>query len=194
MANNINKISIDTTDQSLSRVMLQSVLVQLDNDVELEFLLDGGAVASIISLHVVQKLGKANDIHPTNKSLKYAGGDIDIPCGVVKLKLKFSKEIEIVHTFCVTNNVHTPLILGMDFMYGANALANPLNQTLTFFREDQEIVIPTNANTGVVNPENALDPMIVPISTTRNKLNKNVLDVAIGYECEFTPGDAQLLW
>lgn len=190
----INKVSIGTSNQSLNNVMLQSAVVMLDNNSELEFLLDGGAVASIISLHAVKKLGKESDIHPTNKSLKFAVGDIDIPCGVVKLRLRFSEDIVITHTFCVTDNIHTPLILGMDFMYGANALANPLKQTLTFYRDNQEYVVNTNANSGVVNSDNALDPMIIPVSMTRNKVNKNVSDITIGYECYFTPGDAQLLW
>lgn len=98
----------------------------------MDFLIDGGAVVSVVPLHIVKYLGKEEDSHPTNKTLRYGGGKIDIPVAVIKLKLKFSEEVVILHTFCVTKNPSTPLILGMDFLLSTNSIQDPHLCTLTF--------------------------------------------------------------
>lgn len=50
----------------------------------LDFLIDGGTVVSLIHLDAIKHLGKEADIHPTNKTLRYGGGNVEIPVGVVK--------------------------------------------------------------------------------------------------------------
>lgn len=174
--------------------MLQSVKAKVNDMLELEFLLDSGAVASIISLQLIKQLGKEADIHPTNKTLKYAGGDIDILCGLIKLKLKFAADVEIVHTFCVTKNPATPLLLGIDFISGANVLPNPLEQTLTFKGEVEDYIIPTQENSGATIEAEMLDQVLVPVTLTTSKVNKKTKDISIGYDCEFPSGEVQMLW
>lgn len=68
-------------------------------------------MVSVINLHVVKHLGKEADMSPTNKTLRYGGGEIDIPVGVIKLKIQFSEEITVHHVFCVTKNPNTPMLL-----------------------------------------------------------------------------------
>lgn len=193
-SNAVNKVSMDTTTQDLSQVLLQSVKVNVNDKIDIDFLIDGGAVASIIPLHLVKTLGKLTDIHPTNKTLKYAGGDVDILRGIIKLNLKFDNEVDIVHTFCVTENPSTPLILGMDFLLGTNSLADPHKQILTFFHEDGDVEVPTRANANITFDLEDPEALVIPVSITRNKNNKQVQDITIEYECDFTPGDVQLLW
>lgn len=82
-ADPVQNINIDTTTALSSKTSLQSVLVKVADIDNLELLLEGGTVVSVINLHVVKHLGKEADMSPTNKTLRYGGGEIDIPVGVI---------------------------------------------------------------------------------------------------------------
>jgi hypothetical protein len=105
----VQNIQLDTSTQ-LQNTSLQAVLVLVE-EMQLEFLIDGGAVVSVIPLRIVERLGKRAEIEPTNKTLKFGDGKVEVPVGLVKLWLKFSKDVKIRHTFCVTKNISTPLML-----------------------------------------------------------------------------------
>lgn len=120
-----NFLNLDTSTMSLPRIHLQSVFARVAMSGDLEFLLDTGAIVSVILLHIANQLGKGDDIHPTNRSLRFGGGEIDLLVGVVKLKLQFAEDVTISHTFCVTANPSTPLILGMDFIYAPTLFMIP---------------------------------------------------------------------
>lgn len=80
-------INLDTTKMVKLKSCLQMIAVKVEDQLNLDFLLDGGAVVSVLQLHLIRQLGKEQDIQPTNKTLRYGGGVLYIPVGVVDLKL-----------------------------------------------------------------------------------------------------------
>jgi hypothetical protein len=129
----VNLLRLDTSETlQNSNTGLQTTSVLVEDKQSFQFLIDGGAVVSVIPSHIIKMLGKENDITKTNKTLRFGGGEIDIPLGLIKLKLVFMKDIEVTHTFCVTGNPRTPILLGADFLRATNSVADITNDTLTF--------------------------------------------------------------
>lgn len=195
----VQNIELDTTSMLAHRTGLQMVTVEVADRQNLEFLIDGGAVVSVINLQAVARLNKEMNIHPTNKTLRYGGGEIDILIGVIKLKLRFSEEVVVMHTFCVTKNPGTPLLLGMDFLMAAKALQDPHNSLLKFTGQDdgRTYDVPTqfSENTAMTTADtNEGEQVIIPVSLTRSIGNVALLDIRINYEWSFEPGEVQLLW
>lgn len=190
----VQNINLDTTSLLAQRTRLQSVVAKVNDTQDLEFLIDPGAVVSIVGLHTVRRLNKENDIHPTEKTLRYGGGTIDVPVGIVKLKLRFSDEVVIVHTFCVTKNPNTPSLLGMDFMLAAYAIQDPHLGKLTFRSRDLDLSYSVDTQNGEGDQVEQDVPTIVPVAVTTNKNNQDLKDITVDQYWEFEPGDAQLLW
>lgn len=195
----IQNINLDTTKLDLSPVKLQSVMACVGDTLNVEFLLDGGAVVSEIPIHVVRQLGKEEDMEPTNKTLRFGGDEIDIPIGTIKLKLKFSEQVVIYQSFCVTTNPNTPIILGIDFLLNTNSYQDPLMKTLTFRKYDGNEVetfeVETQDGEGMNTPVSIEEEQVVlPVLVTTSKKNGLTKDISIAYDWSFTPGDVQLLW
>jgi hypothetical protein len=97
----VNLLRLDTTEGLQGGdTGLQTVSVLVENKPSFQFLIDGGAVVSVIPSHIIKMLGKEQNITQTNKTLRFGGGEIDLPLGLIKLKLVFTKDIEVTHTFC----------------------------------------------------------------------------------------------
>lgn len=201
--NGVHYIDLDTTVLSLPKSSLQVVKVMVADHTERNFLLDGGAVVSVIPLHVVKQLQKESDIIPTNKTLRYGGGQIDVLAGVVKLKLQFAENITVYHMFCVTRNPSTPLLIGMDFIYASKAIQDPVKKTLTFRTDDPEKEYKVDTFDGDGYDDNVYelvdggireDQVIIPVSVTNSTGGVDSQDITIGYDWTFEPGEAQLLW
>lgn len=124
-----NVISIDTATMGLEPKPQSLIFVV--GEAQLEFLIDGGAIVSVITLEVIEKLGIKNLVEPTNRTLRFGDGGVEAAVGVVSLTMMLSEEIEVKHSFCVTKNPKTPLILGIDFIQGTNGVADSNNNTFS---------------------------------------------------------------
>ncbi|KAG1135883.1 hypothetical protein G6F37_012429 [Rhizopus arrhizus] len=113
-------------------------------------------------------------------------------------------DVEVRHTFCVTKNISTPLILGMDFLMSTNALPDPLYQRITFRNKEDNgdnYDIPTHSGDGlyrsIPNSMGGLDlegDLVIPLSVSKSKENGTLKTIKLEKECSFDPGASQLLW
>ncbi|KAI8340959.1 hypothetical protein BD560DRAFT_428093 [Blakeslea trispora] len=174
----VQNISLDTTQSSPYETHLQLIAGIVEENHTQEFSVDGGAVISIVPLHLVKRWKQEDKITPTNKTLKYGGGEIDIPVGVLKLKVQVHDDLLVIHTFCVTNNPNTPAILGLDFMLATNALIDPRNNFVIFHQEKgREIVANTfSGEDQRAGLQGALedDRLVMPVSVKKNEQNESI--------------------
>lgn len=106
MVNNV--VSIDTSTLG-GEAKLQAMLA-IVGEMQLEFFVYGGPIVSVLPLEEVK------NIQPTNRTLKFGDGEVEAAVGTIKLTLILTPEVEVVHNFCITKNIRTPLILGQDFI------------------------------------------------------------------------------
>ncbi|GAA5800660.1 hypothetical protein HPULCUR_006096 [Helicostylum pulchrum] len=128
-------------------------------DRDYDALLDTGTMISITPLDIVKELNlidKLVQIKPIN--LSFAGRKIDSACYVLKdVTLLFSDELEVVHSMVVVDFPNFPLMLGNDFIVGANASLDPKRNEIIFdiFQDNddtevvKQIIIDTISGTGV---------------------------------------------
>lgn len=101
-------VTIDTSDSEIE-AKLQAMLC-IVGDMQLEFLIDSGAIVSvIIPLEVIDKLGLTAKIRPTNKTLRFGDGEVEPAAGTVKLTLVLSEKVEINHVYSALRRMFTPL-------------------------------------------------------------------------------------
>lgn len=192
-------VSIDTTVLGLDP-KLQSMLCVV-GEMQLEFLVDGGAIVSVVPLEVIEQLGLKSTIEPTNRTLRFGDGEVEAAVGVIKLTMLLSEQVEVTHSFCVTKNVKTPLILGIDFIQGTNGVADSNNNNFRIYAHGQVYDIPTHEGNGVSSevlfPKGGEveedDRLVIPITVT-NSDNRRLKNVKIQYEYSMEPGDSHLLW
>ncbi|CEP17051.1 hypothetical protein [Parasitella parasitica] len=202
----INHLQLDISIQAnaMGPISLQSVIAMVQG-VPLEFLIDGGAMISLIPMQVVKDLKLVDAIMPTSKIVRYGDGVAETPVGLIKLTLVLSEAVEITHTFCITKSAKTPLIIGMDFLKLANCLPDQRRQVL-LFRDDQDEVcykVVTHEGVGLlqdykhyipegVEPEES-EPLVLPVRVGQDVKNPNLLELRSEYDWTFKPGDTSLL-
>ncbi|KAG2211909.1 hypothetical protein INT47_004596 [Mucor saturninus] len=182
-----NVVSIDTTTMDLEPT-LQALLCIVKNQ-QLEFLIDGGAVVSVIHLDVVEKLGLKSQIKPTNRTLRFGDGEVEAAVGMVSLTLILSDEVEVTHVFCVTKNVKTPLLVGNDFIQGTNGLVDSNNNMISIRVGESVYKIPTHEGSGVSseilfptgNEVVEDERLIIPVTVT-NSDHRRLRNVKIQYD------------
>lgn len=197
MVNNV--VSIDTS--SLGGPVKLQAMLGIVGEMQLEFFIDGGAIVSVISLEVVEQLGETKNIQAINRTLKFGDGEVEPAVGTIKLTLILTPEVEVVHTFCVTKNIKTPLILGQDFIQGTNGIADSVSDSYVIRGENADYLIPTHDGDGISSE--VLFPrggeivederLIIPITVT-NSNNKKLKNVKIQYDYTMEPGESHLLW
>ncbi|CEP07091.1 hypothetical protein [Parasitella parasitica] len=170
----INHIHMDTAlkAKEMGPISLQSVVVMLE-DAAHEFLVDGGAMVSLISYQVVKDLGRTQDIHPTSTVIKYGDGVPQAPMGVIKLKLTFSAEVVVIHTFYATEDALTTYEIPTH--YGDGLLSN----------------VPSYLPEGAIPEEPT--PLVLPVQVYPDPKNDKLLEVKLEYDWTLNADDALLL-
>lgn len=134
-----------------------AVVCVLIEDQVCEALLDTGAMISLMPLSLVKDLGWQAKMRPTTLSLSFAGRSEERAAGMLMdVSLVFSEELEAFANFAVCEQDDTPLILGYDFLAGANAAVDLLNKELIFsITDDQtqdivnQVVVETHDGNGI---------------------------------------------
>ncbi|KAG1322051.1 hypothetical protein G6F62_010467 [Rhizopus arrhizus] len=162
-------------------------------------------MVSMIPYYLVKKLGFVQSVFPTTKVIRYGDGVVETPVGLVKLHLVFSENVEVTHTFCVTKNSKTPLILGMDFLSLTKAIADQVNKVLIFRDDEGQTLfeVPTHDGDGVAEEYKSYakstdelegkESMVLPVAVSQTPMNKKIKEIALEYEWSFSPGDSSLL-
>lgn len=197
----VSHLSLDTSAGITSPVTLQAVCVAIEDHI-LNFLIDGGAMISLIPLQVVKDINKVRDIQPTDTLIRFGDGMAEMPVGVVKLLLTLSKDVEIWHHFCVTKTSKTPLILGMDFLKHSGCRPDIKNQLLEFTTEEGLIYqVETHDGDGLLNPgptppgaiAEVEEPLVIPVLVIPNSINDHVLDVKLDVEWTLNPAETTVM-
>ncbi|KAI8967673.1 hypothetical protein BDF20DRAFT_991673 [Mycotypha africana] len=111
----VNNIIVDNTKLKGNPAQLPKVQVLAEIYKEhLNFLIDSGALVSVAPLSLVKR--QQEDITSTNKTLKYANGEIEMPIGSASVKLYFGNALKPTH-------------YGIEFMLDTNALCYVLTST-----------------------------------------------------------------
>lgn len=80
---------------------------------------------------------------PSQEILHFAGGQQEMAIGMVILPLFFSEDLEIRHSFLVSDNIHLPMLIGLDFILSTGAEIRHKEHVLRFeFDEDDVIDVP----------------------------------------------------
>ena len=199
----VHSVWVDTTIIQ-QEAELQSIMALVD-DITLEFLIDGGAVVSIISWQTIRKLNREKEVIPSSRTIRFGDGKVESPVGSITLTVVFSEDISVRHQFLVVKNHHTPLILGNDFLIHTNALADPVEKTLTFrskehgkpVKQPEHHVVNTHCGFGGQPMELAgmgrEDDLVVPVTVTKEEESSSSI-VRVQDSWDFGPGDIQLIW
>lgn len=103
-------------------------------------MIDSDAMISIIPMEIIRELKLMDKLVPIKPiNLSFAGRKVDSACYVLKdLSLLFSTGLEVLHSMVVVDFPNFPLILGNDFMVGANATLDPQRNELVFCIPDPD--------------------------------------------------------
>jgi hypothetical protein len=127
-------------------------------------LVDSGASVSCIEKSQIEKFGKSDDlvIKPSRLSrIIGVGGEHHYVCGEITLPLRFSG-CEFKQNFIVLEQLHHPVIIGLDFMKDYRVKIDFHKQLMTIMDETICVALVRDSNFGYVR---SLKPISVPPET-----------------------------
>ncbi|KAI9495074.1 hypothetical protein BDB00DRAFT_786662 [Zychaea mexicana] len=94
----------------------------------MEAMLDSGSTCSIMPFWIAVEAGQ---FKPTNEGFSYGGLSEQKVVGILHdMVMTFTDELDVTHSFLVAETPETPFLLGQDFIVGAYAIPDPVQEYL----------------------------------------------------------------